>query len=444
MEKDVFISYSRRDSVVADRICRALDRAGISYFIDRQGIAGGMEFPEVLANAIVGCKIFLFVASRNSYQSDYTNNEITFAFNRKRRMLPYIIDGSALPIALEFTFARINRRTIEEHPIDTVLVDDLLDLLGRQKTTSQAATTRRLSAPEMHQYGCIAYIEQKYAEAVEWFTKAEGYFLAQNNLGECYYYGRGVPQDYAEAVKWYRKSAEQGNAKAQSNLGVCYYNGQGVPQDYAEAIRWYKKSVEQGDASAQYRLGLCYYYGKGVLEDEVKAFEWFSKSAEQGYIASQNMVAKCYRYGRGIKSDYEEALRWFRKAAAKGNFDAMKGLADCYERGIGVDKDEAEAVEWYRKAAVQGHGSSMYALGYRYYIGYYVGTELKRDYTEAVKWLLNAAQKNIVGAMPYLAECYYEGKGVPKDYGEAIKWYKKAAAQGNFSAQFALSKLGVK
>ena len=38
---DVFISYSRKDTEVADKICSALDRAGLSYFIDRQGIGGG-------------------------------------------------------------------------------------------------------------------------------------------------------------------------------------------------------------------------------------------------------------------------------------------------------------------------------------------------------------------------------------------------------------------
>lgn len=35
---DVFISYSRKDTVVADRICAALDQQDITYFIDRKGI----------------------------------------------------------------------------------------------------------------------------------------------------------------------------------------------------------------------------------------------------------------------------------------------------------------------------------------------------------------------------------------------------------------------
>lgn len=131
MKYDIFISYSRKDTKIADRICAALDRVGITYFIDRKGIAGGMEFPAVLADAIADSRIFLLLASENSYESPYTNKEIYFAFNCKCMMLPYIIDGSQLPMHLQFTFADINWRTITEHPVDTVLVADLLQLLGK-------------------------------------------------------------------------------------------------------------------------------------------------------------------------------------------------------------------------------------------------------------------------------------------------------------------------
>jgi hypothetical protein len=66
---------------VADRICKAFDEAGITYFIDRQGISGGFEFPEVLASAIIECKVVLYLASKNSYASKFTNSELTFAFS---------------------------------------------------------------------------------------------------------------------------------------------------------------------------------------------------------------------------------------------------------------------------------------------------------------------------------------------------------------------------
>lgn len=132
---DVFISYSRKDADIANRICKAFDDAGITYFIDRQGIGGAYDFPEVLAEAIISSKIVLYLASNNSYASKFTQSEITFAFNRKSKgsILPYIIDNSSMPISLELVFSSINWRNMKEHPIETVLVDDLLRLLGKER-----------------------------------------------------------------------------------------------------------------------------------------------------------------------------------------------------------------------------------------------------------------------------------------------------------------------
>ena len=53
----------------------------------------------------------------------------------------------------------------------------------------------------------------------------DGDAVAQNTLGDCHYYGKGVPQSYADAVIWYHKAAEQGLAEAQNNLGDCYFKG---------------------------------------------------------------------------------------------------------------------------------------------------------------------------------------------------------------------------
>jgi len=82
---DIFISYSRKDMAVADRICNAFKQQGITYFIDRQGITGGMEFPALLAKAIKESRMFLFLASENSYASKFTQSEIIFQQEAERR-----------------------------------------------------------------------------------------------------------------------------------------------------------------------------------------------------------------------------------------------------------------------------------------------------------------------------------------------------------------------
>lgn len=152
---DVFISYSRKDTTIANKICDALDKQGISYFIDRQGIGGGQEFPEVISEAIIGCRIMLYLASENSYNSKYTKKEITFAFNEKpdSSILPYIIDGSCLPTTQRFIFSSVNIRTLEEHPIDTILVRDLCQLLGREyreKARKKTEEEAKRKAEEKH------------------------------------------------------------------------------------------------------------------------------------------------------------------------------------------------------------------------------------------------------------------------------------------------------
>lgn len=119
---------------VADEICAALDRANISYFIDRQDIGIGHPFAEI-AKAIKECTIFLYLGSRNAYVSKYAPKEVNYAILNKPKnsILPYLIDDTPMPDELEFLLCDYNWRTKREHPVESVLINDLLDLLGRDR-----------------------------------------------------------------------------------------------------------------------------------------------------------------------------------------------------------------------------------------------------------------------------------------------------------------------
>ena len=197
MSHDVFISYSRKDIAIANRICEVFDKYGISYFIDLEGIGGGYEFPAVLAEAILDCRVVLFLASENSYNSKFTNAELTFAFNEKPKnsILPYIIDGSTMPPALRFIFSSINRRTIKTHPIETTLVEDMLRLLGRQmpqpvvnpQPRKQPSQPKRYKVGDYYnengKRGVVFYVDEtgesgkivSMQEAIHWWAINKGY-----------------------------------------------------------------------------------------------------------------------------------------------------------------------------------------------------------------------------------------------------------------------------
>lgn len=110
MNYDVFISYSRRDSKTADEIYSTLSAAGLNCFIDKEGIAAGADFPEILANRIDESGVFLLLASKNAYQSKFTKNEILHAFKHKRSgcIIPYLIDDTPMPPDLEFLLGNVN------------------------------------------------------------------------------------------------------------------------------------------------------------------------------------------------------------------------------------------------------------------------------------------------------------------------------------------------
>lgn len=80
---DVFISYSRKNTSDADELCELLAHEKLSYFIDRQGIPGGSEFPTVLADAINNCGIFICLMSEDSVVSKFCQQELQYAVDKK-------------------------------------------------------------------------------------------------------------------------------------------------------------------------------------------------------------------------------------------------------------------------------------------------------------------------------------------------------------------------
>jgi TPR repeat protein len=242
---------------------------------------------------------------------------------------------------------------------------------------------------------------ESYQRFLSDYPESEYNKIAQNILGEIFYYGKGVKKNYTKAVNWYMKSAEQDYASAQFYLGVMYEIGEGVEKDYTTAVNWYRKAAEQGYASAQCYLGVMYEIGTGVEKDYTIAVNWYRKSAEQGNASAQYYLGGKFYYGIGVKKDYTKALNWFRKAAEQGDASAQYYLGEMFYFGIGVKKDYTKAVSWCRNAADQGNASAQYILGYM----------------------------------------YESGEGVEKNRNMAIDLYEKSAAQENENAIKSLHRL---
>ncbi|KAK8848307.1 hypothetical protein M9Y10_019368 [Tritrichomonas musculus] len=77
-----------------------------------------------------------------------------------------------------------------------------------------------------------------------------------------------------------------------NNLGSCYFNGKGVEQNITKAIELYQKADKIGCSYASYNLGLCYLGGSGVEKDTIKGKVLIKKAADLGHPKAKEMVLK--------------------------------------------------------------------------------------------------------------------------------------------------------
>jgi TPR repeat protein len=83
----------------------------------------------------------------------------------------------------------------------------------------------------------------------------------------------GPEPDIDLAIPLYRQSADLGFAGAQNNLGDCYERGIGVPQSDVTAVYWYTRAAERGEPTAYLGLASMLYKNFGdeaVLVEALK------------------------------------------------------------------------------------------------------------------------------------------------------------------------------
>ena len=100
---DLFVSYSRRDSDFVRRLCEALAAHGKDVWLDTETIADAEVFPEAIRRAIEECETFLFVITPASVESAYCEQEVDYAGELGKRIVPVLreqVGDGVLPIAI--------------------------------------------------------------------------------------------------------------------------------------------------------------------------------------------------------------------------------------------------------------------------------------------------------------------------------------------------------
>jgi hypothetical protein len=97
----VFISHAHADRGVAVELDEVLRKHQAATFLDQEEIEAGDVLPARLKEGIAWCNRFLLLWSMDADRSSWVKEEWNYAYDERKRIVPYRLDGCPLPEALE-------------------------------------------------------------------------------------------------------------------------------------------------------------------------------------------------------------------------------------------------------------------------------------------------------------------------------------------------------
>jgi hypothetical protein len=446
-----FFSYSREDSDFALRLAQDLKAAGANVWIDQLDIQPGQEWDNAIEAAVAQSPRMLLILSPASVKSRNVRNEISFALDENKIIIPVLYQDCAVPLQLR-RVQYIDLRTDYSRGIDV-----LLGTLGVDKRPAAGA-----QAVMTEPYADEAGLGQERTSPKQHRPPTENQpFVLQPRDGLVRRFPGGMKAVVAlcliliaaSILYWNLSQSRERRAEGQNQQAQDEEKKPGGAETFGSPLSSQPTSntlvgerqqpevptgaAKTASAKSAPRESRGVPQGGQPNKDQTATLvsqDGGARAANPMQPASSNVpsegalpadldpgLADVYRRAQGGETyalvaigdayrfqhrDFTKAVAWYRKAAAAGSSFGMTSLGKMYEDGLGVDKDYKQAVNWYRKAADAGSDQG------------------SRD------------------GMYYLGVMYENGWGVSQDREQAIVWYRKAANLGLGNAELALKRLG--
>jgi TPR repeat protein len=448
-----FFSYSRADSDFVVRLAADLKAAGANVWLDQLDIVPGHRWDRAIEDALKSCPRLMVILSPTSVQSTNVMDEVSFALEEQKTVIPIVYKGCEIPFRLrrlqyvdfqhdyghaltELLKVLHPEREAEQRipprlPVREHVSSIFPDSKARQADVQAARRDVRaqIMAPEAKPASVSKFPMAARIAAGMFALVVLGFLLfwkfrptasTQQSEGTQKSQPQAQPVVIPPATQQQPAEAQKTIVEVQAaNTSPVEPTKPKIPKSDAKVV----PKNNPADAFEQAKLALR----AGQFD---KAVQGFQLAAAGGDARAMNNLADLYMDGRGVAKDYRQALAWYQKGADAGNGAAMANLGHLYEQGLGVAKDYQLARQWYKKGANAGNGHAMDGMG----VLYHNGEGVARDYQVARQWYEKAIAAGDVHAMSNLAVLYADGLGVAKDYDQARQLNEKAAAAGDVRA----------
>lgn len=98
----IFLSYSRSDGYdFAQKLTADLQKEGFDVWIDQDDIRAGSSWYIEIEKALENCDCLLFIETENSVSSEHVLDEVYYALEQRKKVIPLIVVDSKTPYRLK-------------------------------------------------------------------------------------------------------------------------------------------------------------------------------------------------------------------------------------------------------------------------------------------------------------------------------------------------------
>lgn len=138
MPHDVFISYSSKDKLVADRVCHALESQGERCWIAPRDIPYGADWQEAIMGALAEAGAMVLVFTGNTNESAHVRREVSAALEAGAIVIPLRTEEATPQGALRYNLINLHWMDAISPPLEGHIAD-LIKTLKRLRAAPDAA-----------------------------------------------------------------------------------------------------------------------------------------------------------------------------------------------------------------------------------------------------------------------------------------------------------------
>ena len=138
--KNVFLSFSSKQTNEAERICNYLESHGLSCFFSTRDLIPGEEYAAQLLDRIDEASVLVLLLSASSNESPHVLREVEYAVSHNTPILGYSLEPVTLSKSMEYFMMTHQWITSEENK-DEKLLQSIRHLIDRSNDKQPAPTT---------------------------------------------------------------------------------------------------------------------------------------------------------------------------------------------------------------------------------------------------------------------------------------------------------------